>query len=129
MSTLDSELRKQIDLITQKLLNKVSPYPTRPVYYGDYLDEFQALIQQREVEARISENNRFSREVGLYPDDIASFDDELLGKWSERKLTHSKIHARVEELTQPPNKDMTPDSMPTAISAEEVEKFRDYDER
>ena len=58
----------------------------------------EALIAQEVKEARLDENNRLFRKVGLYPDDIASFNNELLGKWFERKLTHSKIEARIDEL-------------------------------
>lgn len=56
--------------------------------------DFNRLITQ----ARISELEKLALDVGAFPDDIANYGGELLGKWSERKLTHSKIEDRINKL-------------------------------
>ena len=66
--------------------------------YNPEFKKLKAFIADEVKKARLDENNRLFRKVGLYPDDIASFNNELLGKWFERKLTHSKIEARIDEL-------------------------------
>jgi len=50
------------------------------------------------TQARKDELEKLVLDVGLFPDDIANYGGELLGKWSERKLTHSKIEDRIKEV-------------------------------
>ena len=55
-------------------------------------------LKQQDIKSRIDELEHTALDVGEYPDDIQNYNDELFGKWSERKLTHSKIDARIAKL-------------------------------
>lgn len=61
-------------------------------------------LEEAETKARIDELERIKRNIGAYPDDILNYNNELLGKWSERKLAHSRIDQRLATL-QHPNKE------------------------
>ena len=52
---IDQKLREAISKRIQKMLNEAVPFPQKPFYFGDCVDDLTKLIQQETTKARIDE--------------------------------------------------------------------------
>lgn len=104
ITNIDDELRTVLNLFGNHIIsytkNGKIDYPE---LFTDTIETIQNIyankIKEAELRGRVDELQRTSRNVGAFPDDISNYNNELLGKWSERKLTQSKIDDRLTQLT------------------------------